>query len=89
MSGLGLRDEFAAWDAERKFDLADIRATEPEECRAGDVLRGRIKPVECSAFGTACTPETPLGAPMVSSEGACAAYWAFARYRGAGTGAGA
>ncbi|MEJ2483578.1 MAG: hydrogenase formation protein HypD [Gemmatimonadota bacterium] len=81
-SGLGLRDEFAPWDAERKFELSHIRATEPDECRAGDVLRGRIKPIECAAFGSACTPETPLGAPMVSSEGACAAYWAFARYRG-------
>jgi hydrogenase expression/formation protein HypD len=85
LSGLGLREEFAPWDAERKFDLAGIRAAEPTECRAGDVLRGRIKPVECAAFGTLCTPERPLGAPMVSSEGACAAYWAFARYRGAGT----
>ena len=85
LSGLGLREEFASWDAERKFDLGRIRAAEPTECRAGDVLRGRIKPVECAAFGTLCTPERPLGAPMVSSEGACAAYWAFARYRGAGT----
>lgn len=81
MSGLGLRDEFAAWDAERKFDLQEITATEPAECRAGDVLRGRIKPIDCAAFGTTCTPENPLGAPMVSSEGACAAYWAYARYR--------
>jgi hydrogenase expression/formation protein HypD len=81
-SGLGLREEFKEWDAEEKFDLSGIRATEPAECRAGDVLRGRIKPIECEAFGGACTPETPLGAPMVSSEGACAAYWAFARYRG-------
>jgi hydrogenase expression/formation protein HypD len=83
MSGLGLREAFAPWDAERKFGLDHIRATEPAECRAGDVLRGRIKPVECAAFGTACTPERPLGAPMVSSEGACAAYWASARYRDA------
>ena len=82
MSGLGLRDEFAAWDAEQKFDLRGIRATEPAECRAGDVLRGRIKPIECAEFGTTCTPENPLGAPMVSSEGACAAYWSYARYRG-------
>ena len=67
--------------AEQKFDLQGIRATEPAECRAGDVLRGRIKPIECAAFGTLCTPENPLGAPMVSSEGACAAYWAYARYR--------
>ncbi len=86
MSGLGLRDEFAAWDAEQKFDLQWIRATEPAECRAGDVLRGRIKPIECAEFGTTCTPENPLGAPMVSSEGACAAYWAFARFRGANAG---
>ena len=82
MSGLGLRDDFAAWDAEQKFDLQGIRATEPAECRAGDVLRGRIKPIECAEFGTTCTPEKPLGAPMVSSEGACAAYWAYARFRG-------
>ncbi|MDT8435244.1 MAG: hydrogenase formation protein HypD [Gemmatimonadota bacterium] len=80
-SGLGLREEFAPWDAERKFGLEDIRAAEPAECRAGDVLRGRIKPFECAAFGEACTPERPLGAPMVSSEGACAAYWAHARHR--------
>lgn len=86
MSGLGLRDEFAAWDAEQKFDLQWIRATEPAECRAGDVLRGRIKPIECAEFGTTCTPENPLGAPMVSSEGACAAYWAFARFRGVDAG---
>lgn len=86
LSGLGLREEFAAWDAERKFDLGGIQATEPEACRAGDVLRGRIKPIECAAFGTACTPESPLGAPMVSSEGACAAYWARARYRGSEAG---
>ncbi len=80
-SGLALREEFAAYDAERKFDLYDIRATEPTECRAGDVLRGRIKPFECAAFGKTCTPEHPLGAPMVSSEGACAAYYNFARFR--------
>ena len=86
MSGLGLRDEFAAWDAEQKFDLQWIRATEPAECRAGDVLRGRIKPIDCAEFGTTCTPENPLGAPMVSSEGACAAYWAYARFRGVDAG---
>jgi hydrogenase expression/formation protein HypD len=80
-SGLGLREEFAAFDAERKFGLEGIRADEPEECMAGDVLRGRIKPVECPAFGNKCTPENPLGAPMVSSEGACAAYYNFARFR--------
>jgi hydrogenase expression/formation protein HypD len=80
-SGLGLRPELAPFDAERKFALDFIRAEEPEECRAGDVLRGRIKPFQCSAFGKACTPESPLGAPMVSSEGACAAYYNFGRFR--------
>jgi hydrogenase expression/formation protein HypD len=80
-SGLGLREEFAAQDAERKFGLAGIRASEPTACMAGDVLRGRIKPPECPAFGRACTPETPLGAPMVSTEGACAAYHNFGRFR--------
>ncbi len=78
-SGLGLAPEFEAFDAERKFSLQDIRAEEPAECRAGDVLRGQIKPVECPAFGVTCTPERPLGAPMVSSEGACAAYYNFDR----------
>ena len=79
-SGLGLREGFEAFDAERKFALDAITATEPAECRAGDVLRGRIKPHECEAFGIQCTPEHPLGAPMVSSEGACAAYYNFKRF---------
>ncbi len=83
MSGLGLNEEFAAFDAERRFDLAGITAIEPSECRAGDVLRGRLKPRECPAFGLACTPERPLGAPMVSTEGACAAYYNYGRYRAA------
>jgi hydrogenase expression/formation protein HypD len=80
-SGLGLRPEFADQDAELKFDLEGIRADEPADCLAGDVLRGRLKPFECPAFGAACTPESPLGAPMVSSEGACAAYYNFGRFR--------
>ncbi len=80
-SGLGLREEFEALDAEKKFDLGSIRTSEPEECMAGEVLRGRIKPFECPAFGTVCTPEKPLGAPMVSSEGACAAYYNYARFQ--------
>lgn len=77
-SGLGLSDAYAAYDAELKFGLADRQVAEPAECRAGLVLRGQIKPHECPAFGKLCTPERPLGAPMVSSEGACAAYY---RYR--------
>ena len=78
-SGLGLSEEFARFDAEHKFGVADKVVEEPEECLSGLVLQGRIKPAECPAFGNKCTPEHPLGATMVSSEGACAAYY---RYRG-------
>ncbi len=75
-SGLGLRREYAAFDAERRFGpRAQAVAEEPEECRAGLVLQGRLRPTECPAFGRACTPDRPLGAPMVSAEGACAAYF--------------
>ncbi len=87
-SGLGLRPEFARYDAERKFGLEEIRAEESPECRAGEVLQGRIKPGQCAAFGDRCTPERPLGAPMVSAEGACAAYYSFGRVE-ARAGAGA
>ena len=80
-SGLGLRPEFAEFDAERRFGLEGIHASESPLCHAGEVLRGRLKPVECPAFGAQCTPEMPLGAPMVSSEGACAAYYHFGRLR--------
>ncbi len=80
-SGLSLREEYADFDAEVRFGLGDITAQEPAECRAGDVLRGMLKPSGCAAFGTRCTPEHPLGAPMVSSEGACAAYYNYARFR--------
>lgn len=78
-SGLALRPEYAGFDAERRFGLTHIVAEEPAECRSGEVLQGLIKPHECEAFGVRCTPDRPLGAPMVSSEGACAAYY---RYRG-------
>ncbi len=81
MSGLVLREEFAAFDAERRFDVGEIRVDEPVACRAGEVLRGQLKPNQCQAFGCACTPEHPLGALMVSSEGACAAYYNYGRYR--------
>jgi hydrogenase expression/formation protein HypD len=80
-SGLGLREEYADFDAEIRFGLGAIEQEEPTECRAGDVLRGVLKPVQCPAFGTRCTPEHPLGAPMVSSEGACAAYYNYGRFR--------
>ncbi len=80
-SGLALRPEFADYDAEIRFGLQDVTAEESEECHAGDVLRGKLRPNECPAFGTKCTPERPLGAPMVSSEGACAAYYNYGRFR--------
>ncbi len=84
-SGLGLSEEFAAYDAERRFGLLGITANEPSECHAGDVLRGRLKPRDCPSFGAACSPEHPLGAPMVSTEGACAAYYNYGRHRAAET----
>lgn len=77
MSGYRLRDEFAAFDAEKVFNVGSIQARESPLCIAGQVLQGLKKPRDCSAFGEQCTPEHPLGAPMVSSEGACAAYYHF------------
>ena len=77
-SGLRLRQGYAKHDAERRFDVTGIEATEPAECMAGEVLQGHKKPPDCPEFGLRCTPDNPLGAPMVSSEGACAAYY---RYR--------
>lgn len=77
--GLQLRNEWRRFDARARFkSIGQLPVVEPAECRSADVLAGRIKPPECSAFGITCTPESPLGAPMVSSEGACAAYF---RYR--------
>jgi hydrogenase expression/formation protein HypD len=78
-SGLKLREEYAEYDAERKFDLDMRPVEEPSECKAGLVLQGVIKPNECPAFGVQCTPDQPLGAPMVSAEGACAAYYRYRR----------
>jgi hydrogenase expression/formation protein HypD len=77
-SGLKLREPYSAYDARRVFELSDISVDEPAECMSAEILRGLKKPTGCAAFGTRCTPESPLGAPMVSSEGACAAYY---RYR--------
>jgi hydrogenase expression/formation protein HypD len=87
-SGLGLNDVYAAFDAEKKFGLADRRVEEPADCIAGLILQGLKKPHECPVFGARCTPEYPLGATMVSSEGACAAYHRYRR-RGAAEMAGA
>jgi hydrogenase expression/formation protein HypD len=81
-SGWRLRDAYRAFDAEAKFALEHIRTQESPLCRSGDVLQGRIKPNQCPAFGKQCTPRTPLGATMVSSEGACAAYYQYGRFGG-------
>jgi hydrogenase expression/formation protein HypD len=80
MSGYRLREEFAAYDAEKIFDVAEIDTLEPEICISGQILRGIKKPHDCPAFGTLCTPQRPLGATMVSAEGACAAYYAYGRH---------
>ena len=74
-----MSEAYAAFDAERKFGVAEMRVEESSECLSGLVLQGKIKPHECPAFGTRCTPEHPLGATMVSSEGACAAYYRYRR----------
>jgi hydrogenase expression/formation protein HypD len=78
-SGFCLRPELADYDAEHRFHVGGIQAVESPLCIAGEVLRGVKKPHQCVAFGRECTPQHPLGAPMVSSEGACAAYYAYTR----------
>jgi hydrogenase expression/formation protein HypD len=79
-SGWQLSEGYRDYDAALKFEVADIDTEESELCRSGDVLTGRIKPNECPAFGNECTPRTPLGATMVSGEGACAAYYQYGRF---------
>jgi hydrogenase expression/formation protein HypD len=74
-SALRLRDEFAEWDAERRFDLPGLRVTDPKAAQCGEVLKGVLTPPQCRLFGRECTPERPIGALMVSSEGSCAAYY--------------
>ncbi len=74
-SGVRVREEFSAFDAERKFPLPNLKIADPTSCQCGEVLKGVIKPSQCKVFGTACTPQNPLGALMVSTEGACAAYY--------------
>ncbi|MFR9674898.1 hydrogenase formation protein HypD [Streptomyces sp. TR02-1] len=81
-SGWRLSERYRAHDAEHRFDVDGITTEEPAACRSGEVLQGLITPHECEAFGTACTPRTPLGATMVSSEGACAAYYLYRRLGG-------
>jgi hydrogenase expression/formation protein HypD len=79
-SGWRLRNEYRAYDAELKFNVSDIQTQESPLCRSGEVLQGLLKPNECEAFGQQCTPQRPLGATMVSSEGACAAYYRYGRF---------
>ena len=77
-SGVRFRDTYARFDAERRFAVPGVRISDPAACQCGEVLKGTLKPHQCKVFGTACTPETPVGALMVSSEGACAAYYRYA-----------
>ena len=74
------RRQYADFDAELRFELPGVRVADPKACQCGEVLKGVLKPWECKVFGTACTPETPIGTCMVSSEGACAAYYNFGQY---------
>jgi hydrogenase expression/formation protein HypD len=84
-SAMALNDHYAAYDAIQRFGLTQAPASESIECRAGEVLRGLLKPPQCPAFGSSCTPDRPLGAPMVSVEGACAAYYRAGRLAAAAT----
>jgi hydrogenase expression/formation protein HypD len=79
-SALKLRAEYADWDAELRYEVPGLRVADPKSCQCGEVLKGVIKPWECKVFGTACTPETPIGTCMVSPEGACAAYFNYGRF---------
>lgn len=76
-SGVRIRDAYAKFDSEQKFSVPAVKIADPKSCQCGEVLKGGIKPWDCKVFGKACTPETPLGALMVSSEGACAAYYQY------------
>jgi hydrogenase expression/formation protein HypD len=78
-SALKLRTEFAEWDAELRYSVPGVRVADPKACQCGEVLKGVIKPWQCKVFGTACTPDRPIGTCMVSSEGACAAYYNYGR----------
>jgi hydrogenase expression/formation protein HypD len=80
-SGLALEEQFSRFDAETRFSVSGIAEEEPTECISGLILQGLKKPHECPAFGSRCTPEHPLGATMVSSEGTCAAYYRYRRIR--------
>ncbi len=79
-SALAIAPEFSPWDAELRYEVPGVRVADPKACQCGEVLKGALRPWECKVFGTACTPETPIGTCMVSSEGACAAYYNYGRY---------
>jgi hydrogenase expression/formation protein HypD len=78
-SALKMREAYADMDAELLFEVPGVRVADPKACQCGEVLKGVLKPWECKVFGTACTPETPIGTCMVSPEGACAAYYNYGR----------
>ena len=81
LSALKLREAYARFDAERRFSVETVAADDNPACECGAILRGQKRPADCRLFGTVCTPETPMGACMVSSEGACAAHWTYGRFR--------
>jgi hydrogenase expression/formation protein HypD len=80
-SALQIKDSFARLDAEKRFDMPDITASDVKGCECPSILRGVKRPTDCKLFGTVCTPDNPMGSCMVSSEGACAAYWSYGRFR--------
>jgi hydrogenase expression/formation protein HypD len=80
-SALRIKEEFAEFDAEKRFALTEVRVPDNKACECGAVLRGVKKPTDCKIFGTVCTPDNPIGSCMVSTEGACAAYYSFGRFR--------
>ena len=80
-SGLRLKEAYAAFDAERRFDIREVAAHDNPACECGAILRGVKQPADCKLFGTVCTPDTPMGSCMVSAEGACAAHWTYGRFR--------
>ncbi|MDQ6997643.1 MAG: hydrogenase formation protein HypD [Mariprofundus sp.] len=84
-SALKIRDSYTDWDAEQRFDIEHITSSDVKRCLCPAILRGLNKPTDCTLFGTVCRPENPMGACMVSSEGSCAAYWSYGRFRQAGT----
>lgn len=88
-SALKIRDAYAEWDTERRFFVPGIRVTDPKAAQCGEVLKGVLKPHQCKLFGTECTPERPIGALMVSSEGACAAYHQYVHSKAAAAAANA